>query len=46
MEGKFCRERLQALQEDDDMLTAMARELVPKTVSASLRIWSGVSATS
>lgn len=28
MEGKFCREGLQALEEDDDMLTAMARELV------------------
>jgi hypothetical protein len=24
MEGKFCRERLQSLEEDDDMLTAMA----------------------
>ena len=30
MEGKFCREGLQALEEDDDMLTAMARELVTK----------------
>jgi hypothetical protein len=28
MEGKFSREGLQALEEDDDMLTAMARELV------------------
>ena len=28
MEGKFCREGLQALDEDDNMLTAMARELV------------------
>ena len=28
MEGKFCRDGLQALEEDDDMLTAMARELV------------------
>jgi hypothetical protein len=28
MEGKFCREGLQSLEEDDDMLTAMARELV------------------
>jgi superfamily II DNA or RNA helicase len=28
MEGKFSREGLQALDEDDDMLTAMARELV------------------
>ena len=28
MEGKFSREGLQALNEDDDMLTAMARELV------------------
>ena len=26
MEGKFCREGLQSLEEDDDMLTAMARE--------------------
>jgi hypothetical protein len=28
MEGKFSREGLQALDEDEDMLTAMARELV------------------
>jgi hypothetical protein len=28
MEGKFSRDGLQALDEDDDMLTAMARELV------------------
>ena len=28
MEGKFCRDGLQALEEDDDMLNAMARELV------------------
>jgi hypothetical protein len=28
MEGKFGREGLQSLDEDDDMLTAMARELV------------------
>jgi superfamily II DNA or RNA helicase len=28
MEGKFCRDGLQGLEEDDDMLTAMARELV------------------
>jgi hypothetical protein len=28
MEGKFSREGLQALDENDDMLTAMARELV------------------
>ena len=28
MEGKFNREGLQSLHEDDDMLTAMARELV------------------
>ena len=28
LEGKFCREGLQSLEEDDDMLTAMARELV------------------
>jgi hypothetical protein len=28
MEGKFSREGLQSLVEDDDMLTAMARELV------------------
>jgi hypothetical protein len=28
MEGKFCRDGLQSLEEDDDMLTAMARELV------------------
>jgi hypothetical protein len=28
MEDKFCREGLQSLEEDDDMLTAMARELV------------------
>jgi hypothetical protein len=26
--GKFCRDGLQGLEEDDDMLTAMARELV------------------
>jgi hypothetical protein len=28
MEGKFSREGLQSLDEDDDMLTALARELV------------------
>jgi hypothetical protein len=28
MEGKFSAEGLQALEDDDDMLTAMARELV------------------
>jgi len=28
MEGKFSTEGLQALEEDDDILTAMARELV------------------
>ena len=28
MEGKFSTDGLQALEEDDDMLTAMARELV------------------
>jgi hypothetical protein len=28
MEGKFAGEGLQAMQEDDDILTAMARELV------------------
>ena len=28
MEGKFSRQGLQSLEEDDDMLTAMARELV------------------
>jgi len=28
MEGKFSREGLQSLDQDDDMLTAMARELV------------------
>ena len=28
MEGKFSSEGLQALEDDDDMLTAMARELV------------------
>src|ERR1019366_2044875 len=28
MEGKFSREGLQSPDEDDDMLTAMARELV------------------
>jgi hypothetical protein len=31
MEGKFCREGLQSLEEDDDMLTAMARELVTES---------------
>jgi hypothetical protein len=30
MEGKFAGEGLQALDEDDDMLTSMARELVEK----------------
>lgn len=28
MEGKFTQDGLQSLEEDDDMLTAMARELV------------------
>jgi hypothetical protein len=31
MEGKFSREGLQSLDEDDDMLTAMARELVTES---------------
>jgi superfamily II DNA or RNA helicase len=31
MEGKFCREGLQTLEEDEDILTAMARELVTET---------------
>lgn len=31
MEGKFGREGLQSLDEDDDMLTAMARELVTES---------------
>jgi len=31
MEGKFCREGLQSLEEDDDMVTAMARELVTES---------------
>ena len=31
MEGKFYREGLQSLEEDDDMLTAMARELVTES---------------
>lgn len=30
MEGKFAGERLQTLDEDDDMLTSMAKELVEK----------------
>jgi hypothetical protein len=30
MEGKFVGEGLQTLDEDDDMLTAMAKELVEK----------------
>lgn len=30
MEGKFAGEGLQSLDEDDDMLTSMARELVEK----------------
>ena len=28
MEGKFCREKLQSLEEDGDMLTVIARVLV------------------
>jgi hypothetical protein len=31
MEGKFSRDGLQSLDEDDDMLTAMARELVTES---------------
>ena len=31
MEGKFCREGLQTLEEDEDILTALARELVTET---------------
>ena len=30
MEGKFAREGLQSIDEDDDMLSAMARELVER----------------
>ena len=30
MEGKFAGEGLQSLDEDDDMLTSMAKELVEK----------------
>jgi len=30
MEGKFAGEGLQTIDEDDDMLSAMARELVEK----------------
>lgn len=30
MEGKFAGEGLQSLDEDDDMLSAMARELVER----------------
>jgi hypothetical protein len=41
MEGKFSRDGLQALDEDDDMLTAMARELVTENgVGASAaEVW-------
>ena len=35
MEGKFAGEGLQSLDEDDDMLTSMARELVEKTASVN-----------
>ena len=42
MEGKFASEGLQAIDGDDDMLTAMARELVEnKGIGESLRIVSG-----
>jgi hypothetical protein len=41
MEGKFCREGLPALEEDDDMLTAMARELVMEKGVESPRPLSG-----
>ena len=47
MEGKFASEGLQAIDGDDDMLTAMARELVEnKGIGESLLIVSGVRSAS
>lgn len=37
MEGKFAGEGLQSLDEDDDMLTSLAKELVEKTGSENRR---------
>jgi hypothetical protein len=45
MEGKFSREGLQSLDEDDDMLTAMARELVTENVGESAAaVWRQIQA--
>jgi hypothetical protein len=46
MEGKFSREGLQSLDDDDDMLTAMARELVTENgVGASAAaVWRQIQA--
>jgi hypothetical protein len=38
MEGKLSREGLHSMDADDDMLAAMARELVEKGVSAGVKI--------
>jgi superfamily II DNA or RNA helicase len=48
MEGKFSREGLQALDEDDDMLTAMARELVTENGvgESAAAIWRQIQAES
>ena len=46
MEGKFSREGLQSLNEDDDMLTAMARELVTENGvgESAAQVWRQIQA--
>jgi hypothetical protein len=42
MEGKFSGEGLQSLDTDEDLMSAMARELVEKAgvgASAQIRVW-------
>ena len=46
MEGKFASEGLQAIDGDDDMLTAMARELWRTKGSGNLPIPSGEASSS
>ena len=48
MEGKFSREGLQSLNEDDDMLTAMARELVTEggVGESAAAVWRQIQAES
>jgi hypothetical protein len=46
MEGKFAGEGLQSIDEDDDMLSAMARELIERNVigKSADSVWKALSA--